>query len=201
MSRSAALKPADRREEILDAAQRCFARSGFHLTSMQEICAEARMSPGGLYRYFASKEAMIAAIAERDRADVADQFRMMGEAPDFFQGLEAAARHYFVDRPLEEVVLCAEIMSESRRSAEVDRIHTAIEADVQKGLIELLQKAAAEGAISRKIDFVATANILMAMGDGFAWRRAADKSFNAEAALPIAMEMIRAILTDKEPAQ
>lgn len=201
MSRSAALKPADRREEILDAAQRCFARSGFHLTSMQEICAEARMSPGGLYRYFASKEAMIAAIAERDRADVADQFRMMGEAPDFFQGLEAAARHYFVDRPLEEVVLCAEIMSESRRSAEVDRIHTAIEADVQKGLIELLQKAAAEGAISRKIDFVATANILMAMGDGFAWRRAADKSFNAEAALPIAMKMIRAILTDKEPAQ
>lgn len=201
MSRSAALKPADRREEILDAAQRCFARSGFHLTSMQEICAEARMSPGGLYRYFASKEAMIAAIAERDRADVADQFRMMREAPDFFQGLEAAARHYFVDRPLEEVVLCAEIMSESRRSAEVDRIHTAIEADVQKGLIELLQKAAAEGAISRKIDFVATANILMAMGDGFAWRRAADKSFNAEAALPIAMEMIRAILTDKEPAQ
>ena len=201
MSRSATLKPADRREEILDAAQRCFARSGFHLTSMQEICAEARMSPGGLYRYFASKEAMIAAIAERDRADVADQFRMMREAPDFFQGLEAAARHYFVDRPLEEVVLCAEIMSESRRSAEVDRIHTAIEADVQKGLIELLQKAAAEGAISRKIDFVATANILMAMGDGFAWRRAADKSFNAEAALPIAMEMIRAILTDKEPAQ
>lgn len=201
MSRSAALKPADRREEILDAAQRCFARSGFHLTSMQEICAEARMSPGGLYRYFASKEAMIAAIAERDRADVADQFRMMREAPDFFQGLEAAARHYFVDRPLEEVVLCAEIMSESRRSAEVDRIHTAIEADVQKGLIELLQKAAAEGAISRKIDFVATANILMAMGDGFAWRRAADKSFNAEAALPIAMKMIRAILTDKEPAQ
>lgn len=201
MSRSAALKPADRREEILDAAQRCFARSGFHLTSMQEICAEARMSPGGLYRYFASKEAMIAAIAERDRADVADQFRMMREAPDFFQGLEAAARHYFVDRPLEEVVLCAEIMSESRRSAEVDRIHTAIEADVQKGLIELLQKAAAEGAISRKIDFVATANILMAMGDGFAWRRAADKSFNAEAALPVAMKMIRAILTDKEPAQ
>src|SRR5690606_14325468 len=115
-------------------------------------------------------EAMIAAIAERDRADVADQFRMMREAPDFFQGLEAAARHYFVERPLEEVVLCAEIMSESRRSAEVDRIHTAIEADVQKGLVELLQKAASEGAISKNIDFVATANIMMAIADGFAWR-------------------------------
>lgn len=200
MSRSATFKPVDRREEILDAAQRCFARAGFHQTSMQEICAEARMSPGGLYRYFASKEAIIAGIAERDRADVAEQFRMMREAPDFLQGLEAAARHYFVDRPLDEVVLCAEIMSESRRSAEVDRIHTAIEADVKKGLVELLQKAAATGAVSKKIDFEATANILMAMGDGFAWRRAADKSFDAEAALPLAMTMIRAILSDKESA-
>jgi len=195
MSRSAAFKPVDRREEILDAAQRCFARAGFHQTSMQEICAEARMSPGGLYRYFASKEAIIAGIAERDRADVAEQFQMMREAPEFFQGLEAAARHYFVDRPLDEVVLCAEIMSESRRSAEVDRIHTAIEADVQKGLVELLQNAAATGAIDKTIDFQATASILMAIADGFAWRRAADKSFNAEAALPIA------ILTDKESAQ
>ena len=201
MSRSAAFKPVDRREEILDAAQRCFARAGFHQTSMQEICAEARMSPGGLYRYFASKEAIIAGIAERDRADVAEQFRMMREAADFFEGLEMAARHYFVERPLDEVVLCAEIMSESRRSAEVDRIHTAIEADVKKGLIELLQKAAATGAVSKKIDFEATANILMAMGDGFAWRRAADKSFNAEAALPLALTMIRAILADKESAQ
>jgi TetR/AcrR family transcriptional repressor of uid operon len=201
MSRTATLRQTDRREEILDAAQRCFARSGFHQTSMQEICAEARMSPGGLYRYFASKEAIIAGIAERDRADVAEQFRLMHEAPDFFQGLEAAARHYFVDRSLDEVMLCAEIMSESRRSAEVDRIHSAIEADVKKGLIELLQKAAATGAVSKKIDFDATANILVAMGDGFAWRRAADKSFDAEAALPIAMKMIRAILTDKESAQ
>ncbi|HEX5780086.1 MAG TPA: helix-turn-helix domain-containing protein [Xanthobacteraceae bacterium] len=201
MSRTAAVRPADRREEILDAAQRCFARAGFHQTSMQEICAEARMSPGGLYRYFASKEAIIAGIAERDRADVAEQFRIMREAPDFFQGLEMAARHYFVERPLDEVVVCAEIMSESRRSAEVDRIHTAIEADVKKGLIELLQEAAATGAVSKKIDFEATANILMAMGDGFAWRRAADKSFDAEAALPLAMTMIRAILADKESAQ
>ena len=68
-------------------------------------------------------------------------------------------------------------------------------------LDEVGGQAAATGAVSKKIDFEATANILMAMGDGFAWRRAADKSFNAEAALPLAMTMIRAILADKESAQ
>ena len=66
---------ADRRSEILAAAQTCFARSGFHQTSMQEICAEAGMSPGNLYRYFRSKEDIIAGIAERDRAETAQQFR------------------------------------------------------------------------------------------------------------------------------
>ena len=49
---------SDRRAEILAAAQRCFVRSGFHGASMQEICAEAGMSPGNLYRYFPSKEAV-----------------------------------------------------------------------------------------------------------------------------------------------
>ena len=67
-------RQADRRDEILSAAQRCFVRSGFHQTSMQEICTEAGMSAGNLYRYFPSKEAIIAGIAERDRAEVAQDF-------------------------------------------------------------------------------------------------------------------------------
>ena len=60
MPRVSAQHQSDRRNEILEAAQRCFVRSGFHHASMQDICAEAGMSPGKLYRYFPSKEAIIA---------------------------------------------------------------------------------------------------------------------------------------------
>ena len=74
---------SDRRAEILAAAQRCFVRSGFHGASMHEICVEAGMSPGNLYRYFPSKEALMAGIAERDRAEVAQQFA----SADLSQGL------------------------------------------------------------------------------------------------------------------
>src|SRR6185503_14838904 len=69
MRRANAQLQSDRRAEILDAAERCFARAGFHQASMQEICAEAGMSPGNLYRYFPSKEALIAGISERNRAE------------------------------------------------------------------------------------------------------------------------------------
>ncbi len=48
-----------RRVQILDAARACFASAGFHGASMHQICAEARMSPGALYRYFPSKDAII----------------------------------------------------------------------------------------------------------------------------------------------
>ena len=53
-----------RRQQILDAAEACFSRQGFHQTSMQAICSEAGLSPGAVYRYFSSKEDIIAACCQ-----------------------------------------------------------------------------------------------------------------------------------------
>ena len=38
--------------KILAAARTCFARRGFHATSMDEIIAEVGMSSSTVYRYF-----------------------------------------------------------------------------------------------------------------------------------------------------
>lgn len=51
-----------RKRQILDAARRCFVRNGFHATSMQDILGEANLSAGAVYRYFKSKDEIIAAI-------------------------------------------------------------------------------------------------------------------------------------------
>ena len=91
-------RQSDRRDEILDAAQRCFVRNGFHQTSMQQICAEAGMSPGNLYRYFPSKESLIAGIAERDRAEVAQSFAAADLSHGLFAVLEGMAHHYLAER-------------------------------------------------------------------------------------------------------
>ncbi|MGK8525225.1 TetR/AcrR family transcriptional regulator [Nocardia asteroides] len=52
-----------RRQQILDAARRCFARKGFHETSMQDVFAESGLSAGAVYRYFKSKDELITALA------------------------------------------------------------------------------------------------------------------------------------------
>jgi AcrR family transcriptional regulator len=61
-----------KRAQIVAAARRCFARGGFHQTSMPDIAAAAGVSAGAPYRYFASKEEIILAIA-------ADAFRLIFE--------------------------------------------------------------------------------------------------------------------------
>jgi AcrR family transcriptional regulator len=52
-----------RRQQILEAARRCFVRNGFHETSMHDVFAESQLSAGAVYRYFSSKDELITAIA------------------------------------------------------------------------------------------------------------------------------------------
>ncbi|CAM5484226.1 hypothetical protein SSPIM334S_01713 [Streptomyces spiroverticillatus] len=63
-----------RRRQILDGATRCFARSGFHAASMQDVLREIGLSPGAVYRYFSSKDELIVAIAEEVFRDVRGAF-------------------------------------------------------------------------------------------------------------------------------
>jgi AcrR family transcriptional regulator len=55
---------ANRRQQILAAAASCFARNGFHRTSVQDIVRESGLSAGLIYRYFTGKDDMIVAIVE-----------------------------------------------------------------------------------------------------------------------------------------
>lgn len=52
-----------RRQQVVDAARRCFARKGFYETSMQDVFRESELSAGAVYRYFRSKDELIQAIS------------------------------------------------------------------------------------------------------------------------------------------
>jgi TetR/AcrR family transcriptional repressor of uid operon len=184
----------DRRAEILAAAQRCFVRAGFHGASMQDICAEAGMSPGNLYRYFPSKEALMAGIAERDRAEVAQQFASADLSYGFFSVLEGMAHHHFAEKPNEQVLLCTEVMAEARRNPEIARISASFDADVKKWLVDLLRAAAKQGDIPGDIDFDGAVTMLMIIADGVWWRRALDPDFDPASVVPIFMDITRHML-------
>ena len=111
-----------RREHILNAAELCFARAGFHRTTMHDICKEAGISPGALYLYFDSKEALIAGISERDRAEFAERLDALATAPDFMQALRELGEQYFLVEPALSHRMCIEIGLESTRNPRVGAI-------------------------------------------------------------------------------
>lgn len=55
----------EQRERILVAAARCFSRRGFHVTSMDDVIAEAGLSAGAVYGYYRGKDELIEAVAGR----------------------------------------------------------------------------------------------------------------------------------------
>ena len=63
-----------RRRQILDGAALCFARNGFHATSMQDVLKAVDLSAGAVYRYFSGKEELIAAIVGEVLGQVHDGF-------------------------------------------------------------------------------------------------------------------------------
>ncbi|MFM7200200.1 MAG: TetR/AcrR family transcriptional regulator [Myxococcota bacterium] len=65
----------DKRESILDAAIRVFARQGFHQSRVADIAREAGVADGTIYIYFKHKEDILIAIFEEKMALVLQKLR------------------------------------------------------------------------------------------------------------------------------
>jgi TetR/AcrR family fatty acid metabolism transcriptional regulator len=72
----------ERRQEILDAAVRVFARKGFHASRVGDIAAEAGVAHGLLYHYFASKDALLETIFREAWAELLQAFRTAEETDE-----------------------------------------------------------------------------------------------------------------------
>ena len=183
-----------RREHILDAAELCFGRAGFHRTTMHDICKEAGVSPGALYVYFDSKEALIAGICERDRAEFAERFDALAAAPDFLEALRALGEQYFLEEPAHRQRMCIEIGLESTRNPRVGDIHQRIDRYITESFEKLFAKLQAEGRIAPALDIPTTVKAFMVVSDGMFWRRAIDPAFNPAAVMPAVLQLIGALL-------
>lgn len=157
-----------RRRQILDAAMACFSRRGFHRTSMQEICGEAALSAGALYRYFPSKSDIIAAIAEEDRSAIDPLFAGIAEGPDMIEGVCALAAH-MVAKCSAEASLFAEVIAETLRDRELSERFAAHEERMRTRLVDAIRAAWRRGP-SSDMSAERAARLVMLMLDGLAIR-------------------------------
>jgi AcrR family transcriptional regulator len=184
----------DRRHQILNAAQLCFVRSGFHQTTMQDVAAEAGMSPANIYRYFTSKDALIAGMTERDRARILQDFAGIHDAPDMLSALEGLARKHLIDEPCGGAVMALEIWSEAARNPAVGAMIRGIEGAVHEGLCDVLLKMKQQGGVAASVDLDTVARLIGTLVDGLFKRRALEPDFDGEWAVQTVLATTRAAL-------
>lgn len=133
-----------RRRQILDAAYSCFARKGFHRTTMQDICAEADLSPGAVYRYLASKEEIIEAMgSESHRRDVEQLKAAKGRAGALGDVVQMAGPLFeWMGRPgvQEQMRLEVEVWAEALRNPKVGAIVARNFEDFRGPLTEIVSR-------------------------------------------------------------
>ncbi|HOS39442.1 MAG TPA: TetR/AcrR family transcriptional regulator [Spirochaetota bacterium] len=117
-----------RRDEIMDASLRLIERKGIQNLTTKNIAREVGFTEPGIYRHFASKEDILAAILERFRSVVNDRNRAILDGDmdplDRIGAMYANTIGYFAENPSVTAAVFAEeiFQNSSRLSATVRRI-------------------------------------------------------------------------------
>ena len=122
-------KALARREKVEEAARHLFAEHGFHGTGIAQISKLSGVLVGQIYRDFENKEAIVAAIVERDMSEFLGDDDLCSAS----QQCDDAAVRQWIARfiacaEVKNLRLVAEIMAESARNERVAAIFTAIDA-------------------------------------------------------------------------
>jgi AcrR family transcriptional regulator len=171
------VKPATlaaRRDEILQAAEACFARQGFHQTTIQDVIRESGLSAGCIYGHFASKEDLIQAIGESRHARDSALFGGT-DASDPLKGLRAIAYAFLSDlqkeRGLRSRRVALQLWAEALRDEVIrEQVTSGIRKPVAL-IAELLRRGQDAGVVDPAINPRGVARAMVAMFQGTVLQR------------------------------
>ena len=186
---------AERRQRILEAAERAFVGNGFHATTMQLVADEAGMSAGNLYRYFPSKEAIVEGLCELDQVEMAQAFaELMADERHIGEAMRCGLRKHVLLKPPEKARLLVEIWAEAGRNLRVAQLTRAIDAEVRARVEGLMDAAKAAGVASPSLDSGFGARFFVTFIAGLFKRIAIEGDFDPEAETPMAIGALKALL-------
>ncbi|MET7857461.1 TetR/AcrR family transcriptional regulator [Streptomyces sp. NPDC005318] len=163
-----------RRRQILDGAARCFARNGFHGTSMQDVLQEVGLSAGAVYRYFSGKDDLIAAIAGEAVGGVRQAFEEAARVsppptPDVLIG-RVTRTLFDGDRELDRRAyagLIVQVWSETLRSERLAATLSEAYGGLKVAWAELVEVYRETGVLSADVPSDHVARTLIATAQGF----------------------------------
>jgi AcrR family transcriptional regulator len=183
-----------KREMILHAAIACFARDGFHKTTMSDIATQAGVSDGLAYRYFSGKEEIIQEavrlvsgpgqlvdVGVLDTGDPNAMLQLLYRSS--FERFQIPGRGTTLR--LRFRAWAEALDDEDLRNEVVDRWghHTAV---VERLLVEVQE----QGRIPTGLDPTAIARVLLAMHDGLDLQWSLDPTLDLDACRDVVMAFL-----------
>lgn len=163
---------AERREQILIAAARCFRERGFHGSSIKFISATAGLSLGLLYHYFRNKEDIISVIIEHELDHVLVAFESLAGEDQRFDALinldSDTLRALLTPSRYD---LSLEVWAELERNPQFATLLGNHYAALKVRMINTILQAQEHGNIDPELDPEELAEVLGALFDGLMLRQ------------------------------
>ncbi|MDN0074247.1 TetR/AcrR family transcriptional regulator [Crenobacter sp. SG2303] len=188
-----------RRQQVLDAAADCFRRHGFHSAGMAQIAREAGMSVGHIYHYFENKEAIIAAIVDRDLVRIIEILEGFRNAEDIIKAiLNRVAVDIDTHTDARDSALQLEILAESSRNPEVAKITRTKDAIGRKLLGETIENGRRQRGLPPlpATDLDARIDVMIALFEGLNCRGVSHPQLNRDGISAVLDKVLRQLLED-----
>jgi TetR/AcrR family transcriptional regulator, transcriptional repressor of aconitase len=155
-------RKAERREQILAAARRCFSKHGYEGATVARLEEETRLSRGAIFNYFGSKGELFIELAQRDQA------RLMELWLD--HGWEATLRSLVEEDP-DWLGVYTEVTRKARTDPEFARRHEErTQEEVVPRLLEHVRGEQARGALRDDFPPEKVASFISLVANGVAFQ-------------------------------
>jgi AcrR family transcriptional regulator len=162
----------ERRRHILTSAWGCFSRNGFHATSMDDVIAATGMSSSAVYRYFRSKDELIAAAADEALVLVRDLFgKLLEQRPapspaEVVTAMVDAVRSRASHPDYDLTRIAIQTWGEALRHPPLEERTRSFYLSVHSQLVELSRRWRAEGLVPPETDDREIATVLVTLMPG-----------------------------------
>ena len=161
---------------------------------MRQILDTAGISSGGAYNYFASKDDIVKALVEAERADYDLVLKRLSDCEDPLSGIAQLVFDSIGYYGHDDAVLAAEIYAESCRNPAIEEVMRANSETMSRQLHQTISRGIKTGAITAHYSATELTEWLLAIIDGYVGRIAANPKLNPKKAARVAKNSVIELL-------
>jgi AcrR family transcriptional regulator len=192
----------ERRQQILEAALSCFGRKGFHQTTVRDICEEAQVSPGAVYRYFKSKDEFFEAAAAEYTQRLHDLIaQVTASAHDAKEGLQRIGAYYYGyfhdEEFFDQARADAELHVQSLRDPELQAVSREMLSTTRDAFASLIDEAGSPVSRDNGISADTIANLVISLWFGLQYTKALDpENVDTDAVFALLQQLLTSLSQD-----